>query len=95
MSLAPLAAAVTDHLSVFGIFSRFVVVKFGAPAALTFRLRADALVRAELGRLEQHLTERQQRRGKLDSYGSVGDDPFEEIRSSRADGKSGTLWLGK
>ena len=83
MSLAPLAAAVTDHLSVFGIFSRFVVVIFGAPAALTFRLRADALVR------------RQQRRGKLDSSGWVGDDPFEEIRWSRADGKSGTLWLGK
>jgi hypothetical protein len=40
----------------FPLGSSFVAMIFRAPAALTFRQRADALVRAELGRLEQHLT---------------------------------------
>jgi hypothetical protein len=56
MSLTPLAAAVADHLRVFGIGNRFVAMIFPAPAALAFRLMADALVGAELGRLKQHLT---------------------------------------
>ena len=72
MSLAPLAAAVADHLSVFGIGRRFLAMVFHTPAALTFGLMADALVRAILRRFEQLVAVAATTARQTDSSGSAG-----------------------
>jgi len=49
MGLAPLLAAVANHLDVLGIAYEFVAVVLSAAPALTIRLAANALIGPELG----------------------------------------------
>src|ERR1700733_946961 len=94
MSLAPLAPAVADHLSVFGIGHRFPAMVFRTTAALTIGLAASALVRAILRRFEQLMAVAAATARQTDSSGSAGRPiPLRKSDEEELMGNGGALWL--